>query len=108
MVNGHQITVSWHIDDLKVGHKVPEIIDNFILWVKKQYGSIGEVKVTRGKIHEHLGMKLDFSRKGQVMIDMRDYVETMRQAFPQEELVRKKVSSPWHDNLFKVDREITS
>jgi hypothetical protein len=35
MVNGHQLTVSWHIDDLKVSHKDPEIIDNFILWVKK-------------------------------------------------------------------------
>jgi hypothetical protein len=106
MVNGHQLTVSWHVDDLKVSHKDPVIIDNFILcWVKKQYGSIGEVKVTHGKIHEHLGMKLDFSRKGQVMIDMRDYVETMRQAFPQEELVGKKVSSPWNDNLFKVDEK---
>jgi hypothetical protein len=50
-------------------------------------------------------MKLDFSRKGQVMIDMRDYVVTMQQAFPQEELVGKKVSSPWNDNLFKVDEK---
>jgi hypothetical protein len=105
MVNGHQLTVSWHVDDLKVSHKDPEIIDSLILWVKKQYGSIGEVKVTCGKIHEHLGMLLDFSRKGQVMIDIRDYVETMRQAFPQEELVDKKVSSPWNNNLFKVDEK---
>jgi hypothetical protein len=50
-------------------------------------------------------MKLDFSRKGQVMIDMRDYIETMRQAFSHEELVRKKVSSPWNDNLFKLDEK---
>jgi hypothetical protein len=29
----------------------------------------------------------------------------MQHAFPQEELAGKKVSSPWNDNLFKVDKK---
>jgi hypothetical protein len=73
--------------------------------IMKIQGVLVDIQVTPGKMHEHLGMKLDFSRKGQVMIDMRDYVETMRQAFPQEELVSKKVSSPWNYILFKVDEK---
>jgi hypothetical protein len=48
-------------------------------WDMKTYGSIGEVKTTRGKVHEYLGMKLDYTEKGKVIVDMIDYVESMIQ-----------------------------
>ena len=105
MVRGSQLTVSWHVDDLKVSHKDPEVVTLFIEWIKETYGSIGEVKVTRGKIHDYLGMKLDYSVDGKLIIDMRDYVSSMIEDFPKEELPDKKVVSPWTDNLFKVDEE---
>jgi hypothetical protein len=102
MVNGHQMTVSWHVDDLKTSHKEAKVLEEFIDWVKLNYGTIGEVKVTRGKIHEYLGMKLDYSIKGAVQIDMRDYVSYMLDEFPDEYLEGAKVASPWNENLFKV------
>jgi hypothetical protein len=103
MVQGQQLTVSWHVDDLKASHKDPKIIDEFIQWIKQTYGSIGEVKVTRGKIHDYLGMKLDYTAKGQVTIDMEDYVENMVSSFPQEHLTGAEAAAyPWNDNLFKV------
>ena len=58
------------MDDLKFSHKDPNVNDKFIKWLNRTYGSIGEVKVTRGKIHEYLGMTLDYTKKGQVSIDM--------------------------------------
>jgi len=99
------MTISWHVDDLKASHKDPKIIDNFLLWVKEKYGSIGEVKMTRGKVHEHLGMKLDYRIKGKVGVDMRDYIKTMIVSFPQEDLKGREVKSPWNDNLFKVKED---
>ena len=47
-------------------------------------------------------MTLDYSKKGQVTIDMRDYVTTMIQDFPQDVLERTS-QIPWDGNLFKVE-----
>jgi hypothetical protein len=105
MVNGKQLTVCWHFDDLKASHMTPEVVDSFIEWVKVQYGGIGEVKVTRGKIHDYLGMTLDYSIPGQVSIDMTSYVNYMVQEFPSQYLDGSKVQSPWNENLFKVQED---
>ena len=82
MVNGKQLTISWHVDDLKASHMDSKVIDEFLQWIKDTYGKIGEVKVTRGKIHDYLGMILDYSVPGQVSIDMCDYVKNMVESFP--------------------------
>jgi hypothetical protein len=75
--------------------------DQFIDWVKSTYGTIGEVKVKRGKFHTYLGMILDYSAPGQVIIDMTRYVEEMIKGFPSESFNGKKVASPWNENLFR-------
>ncbi len=105
MVNGHQMTVCWHVDDVKVSHKDPKEVDSFIDWVVKTYGKIGEVKAVRGKKHTYLGMVLDYSVPGQVSIDMTRYVNGMLEQFPQEWLKGSKVKSPWSDKLFSVDEK---
>ena len=103
LVNGNQITVSWHVDDLKVSCKDSRQVDVFLQWVSDTYGSIGEVKTTRGKVHDYLGMTLDYSVPGQVTVNMKDYVQTMLDSYLQEGLQGgKPVASPWNENLFKV------
>jgi len=105
MVKGKQMTVSWHVDDLKVSHINPKEIDHFVKWVQETYGSISEVKSTRRKIHDYLGMKLDFSIDGHVTIDMKDYVTTIIESFPKDVLIKGNVGSPWTDSLFKVNQK---
>jgi len=102
IVKGSQMTVSWHVDDLKASHASAPITEDFVDWVKEKYGSIGEVKVTRGKVHDYLGMRLDYSIPGKVKIDMRDYVKSMIDDFPQQFLEGAKVAAPWNENLFKI------
>ena len=46
------------------------------------YAKQGKVKINRGKVHEYLGMKLDFSVKGKLKVDMHDYVKEMLESFP--------------------------
>ena len=46
------MTVSWHVDEIKISHKDPKVVDDFNQWVKTTYDSIGEVKTTRGKAWE--------------------------------------------------------
>jgi hypothetical protein len=40
MVHGSQMTVSCHVDDLKISHKNPIIVDQFLHWVNETYGMI--------------------------------------------------------------------
>ena len=105
MIHGKQMTVSWHVDDLKISHGDNPAVTSFLKWVTDTYGKIGEVKVTRGKIHEYLGIKLDYSVPGQVTVDMVDYIQSMLNSFPEEDLKGSKVSTPWGENLFKVQED---
>ena len=37
-INGHQMTVVWHVDDLKISHKNPEEITKLAKYLSKIYG----------------------------------------------------------------------
>jgi hypothetical protein len=90
------------------------VVDDTIDWLRRDYESIfedgsGEMKVHRGKIHEYLGMTLDFSVKGQVKITMLKYVKDMIDSwdkvskYDKSKKIMKKSSSAAPDNLFKID-----
>ena len=104
LVHGSQMTVMWHVDDVKSSHKNSKVNDSFIEWLNKEYGQLGDVKSSRGAIHEYLGMTLDYAIKGEVKVDMVDYVKKMVTEFPREDLQGPRVSSPASKNLFKVDK----
>ena len=82
LVHGSQMTVMWHVDDVKSSHKNSKVNDSFIEWLNKECGQIGDVKSLRGAIHEYLGMTLDYTIKDEVKVDMVDYVKKMVAEFP--------------------------
>ena len=57
----------------------------------------------KGNIHEFLGMKLDYSKKGKVVIDMVDYVTKMCEDFPHE--LDGEAKTPAAEFLFKVNEK---
>jgi hypothetical protein len=73
----------------------PNVVTEFIEWRK-----IGEVKVVRGKIHQYLGMKLDYSQDGK-LLDMVDYITKIVDDFFMEKIPQKTIT-PWTDKLFTV------
>ena len=58
-------------------HKDKQVNDQFHEWLKLMYGEFGEVKATRGKLHNYLGLLFDFRTKGKFCIDMRKYMRKM-------------------------------
>ena len=46
MVNGEQITVCWHVDDLKSSHIDPKVNNEFLQWIKDTFRQLSEVKMT--------------------------------------------------------------
>jgi Reverse transcriptase (RNA-dependent DNA polymerase) len=101
-VNGKQHTVTWHVDDLKSSYEEPKVNDDFLKWLQEKYGDtkVAPVKATRGKVHDYLAMKLDFTTPGKLKVDMTDYVNSMVKEFPEEISTSQY---PWNKNLFKVD-----
>jgi hypothetical protein len=71
-INGKQDAVTWYVDDLKYSHVDPKANDDFLLWLNKMYGDrdIAPVKATRGKIHDYLAIKSDYSEEGKLKFDM--------------------------------------
>ncbi len=89
------------MDDLKVSHMEPEEVTKFGNCLSKTYGI--SVATHQGKIHDYLGMILDFSKEGKVMVNMIEYIKTIIGNFP-EEIIATQVS-PAADHLFTVRDE---
>ena len=39
MVNGEQITVQFHVDDLKVSHKEQAVLEDFLKGLRNEFGT---------------------------------------------------------------------
>ena len=83
-VNGSQMTVVWHVDDLKVPHVDAKEVGKFIRQMEETFGKDTPLSVSRGKTHEYLGMSLDFRSEGEVRVDTEHYIDMMLRDAPKE------------------------
>ena len=85
-MNGKQMTISCHADDMKMSHDEDEILDEFIECLQNicDDEEIGTLKVDCGPRHEFLGMTLDCSKLGKVTVDMSDGASKMVEEFEEK------------------------
>lgn len=101
MVNGTQMTVVWHVDDLIVSHKQSTVVTKFLTWIQALYETPDKKMVaTRGPKHDYLGMTLEFSKKGFLTVGMDAYVAKVIKEFPEE--ITGVSPSPAADHLYQV------
>ena len=102
MINGKQCTILWHVDDLKISHESKEVLDKIIAMLNKKYSTkdLG-LTVTHGKVHEYLGMTIDYSTPGKVKFYMHDYVENVIEAAPDD--MNGFAVTPATSRLFDID-----
>ena len=79
-----QMTVVWHVDDLNISHENGDTVDALIKNLSKQYGKEADLTTHRGKVHEYLGMKLDYRKQGKVKIDTTDYLKKILDDLPEK------------------------
>ncbi len=48
-INGTQCTILWPIDDLKISHVDPKVVDHIIEQLNERYGKEAPMTVTRGR-----------------------------------------------------------
>ena len=96
-----QLTVLWHVDDLKISCVNNLEITKLLLYLKGIYGD--KITINRGKVHEYLGMTFDYTEDGVLRVHMIPFIDTILSDFP--EVVTKSAPSPHTDNLFRVREE---
>ncbi len=106
MINGKQCTIVWHVDDLKISHVEPTVVTTILNLLDKKYGQeiVGgkraPLTINRGKIHDYLGMTLDYSEAGSVKLDMTDYVAKVLDEMPED--MDGTATTPAANYLFQI------
>ena len=103
MVNGKQCTILWHVDDLKISHVDASVVSDVISWLDGEFGAEAPLTKTRGKVHEYLGMTIDFSTPGKVKFTMIDYIQVMLDDLPDD--MDGEAATPASNHLFEVNEK---
>lgn len=96
-----QLTVQWHIDDVRASCKDKFEVTKLFAYLNNIYGK--KVVAHRGKKTEYLGMSFDYLPDGEVLVDMIQYIGKIFEEFP--EAIMKTSPTPAADHLFSTRDE---
>ncbi len=79
-IKGKQMTIFSHVNDCKILHLDPKVVNYTIAWLREEYESVftdgsRKMKVAQGKVHKYLGMTLEFATSKIVKVTMLEYVD---------------------------------
>ena len=105
MVNREQMSVQFHVDDLKVSHKDQAILDNFLDKLRSKFEQ--EDKLTKNKelMHEYLGITIYYLIAGKVVFKIFDYLEDLIVKCA-EDLDKQSFLLSGKQSLFKVIKDL--
>ena len=105
MINYHCMTVTWHVDDLKVIHKDEADIGMFADFLqendKPNQGIIPTYHC--GKVHDYIGITLDYLEKQNIKVSMIKYTNKSFKGFSEER--GTLVAEPITSHLFTIQEE---
>ena len=104
-IEGQQCTLVWHVDDMKISHVDSTVVDRIINMLEAEFGKEAPLTIRQGKIHDYLGMTLDFSFDGKVQINMEEYIRKMLAELPDN--MGGVATTPDAEHLFKVNQTPT-
>ena len=84
IVNGNQLTVIFHVDDILCSHSDQAVLDELLNDLRKEFGKLDELAEEKGLIHDYLGMRIDFSIPYKVAFTMFNYLEDIVVEAPEE------------------------
>jgi hypothetical protein len=106
MIDGNQITIQFHVDNLKISHMKQSVIDSVLDDLNNEFGTSKKpLAATTGEVNDYLGITIDYSEKGKVKFTMYDYLEDIMAEIPDD--MRGTSPTPASDNLFDVDENST-
>ena len=100
-IQGSTCTIIWHVDDLKISHLKASVVTSVINQISSVFGKEAPLSITRGRIHEYLGMTLDFSCNGKVTVRMEEFVKGILDEAPEDMMGTTR--TPAANHLFDVN-----
>jgi hypothetical protein len=91
------------VDNLKITHAKQEVLEDLVSTLNARNGKLDPLTITRGDIHDYLGMTLDYSVPGQVSIRMNDYVRDLLEEAPAD--MDGTAATPVVDHLFTINKD---
>jgi hypothetical protein len=104
VINGDQVTIQFHVDDLKISHKDQDILDSILNDLDIKFGTKKKsLTASTGLIHDYLGITINFSERHKVKFTIFDYLEDILSEMlsDMEEVAR----TPAQDDLFTIDEQ---
>jgi hypothetical protein len=103
IIDDKQCTILWHVDDIKISHADPKVVNGVLDQLQGRYGKESPLTVTRGKVHNYLGMTIDYSEDGKVHFTMFDYIMNMLVDLPAD--MDGEAATPASAHLFQVNEK---
>jgi hypothetical protein len=97
MVDGKQITIAFHVDDLLVTSENKQAIDELMTMLQENFAAI---TINRGNNHSYLSMNINIDSEG-IHLDMEAYIEKCLEG----KSVSTSSTSPAGENLFVIDED---
>ena len=99
MVGMSQITICWHVDNLKISHRDKAIVSEFTMVLADEFGL--KTTISGGKVYDYFGMDFGFGTcLGMLIISMIKYLHKIIDEF--SEVLRGAKVCPVRDNISKV------
>ena len=102
VIAGEQCTIGWHVDDIKISHHDPKVVDSVLADLAHEFGQETPLTITQGPIHDYFGMHIDFSEPRLVQFSMNEYIEELIVECP-EDLTKGVATTPAASHLFQVN-----
>ena len=84
MIDGKQMSIMFHIDDMLLSFIDPHIVTLNIKKLEVAYAKRDQLSVTRGPVHEYLGMTFDLRISGQVTLSQYDFIKKLYDSLPED------------------------
>ena len=101
IVNSEQVTVQFHIDNLKVLHKDQTVLDDFLHELRSEFEQEDELTENRGLVHEYLDITINYLIAGKVLFTMFNNLQDVTVECA-EDLKNSCSYYPGNNQLFKV------
>jgi hypothetical protein len=103
-INGKQCTILWHVDDLKISHVDQAVLEDILASLNERFGKEQPLTVTRGDVHDYLGMTIDYSEENKVRFSMVEFIDATLEGAP-DDMSTGTSATPAAAHLFDVNPE---
>ena len=90
--------ITLYVDDLMIASDEVKLVDDVISKLTEKYR---DLTVHRGRVHDYLGMRFDFSKEGEVFISMEPYINDLLN----DTGIDDTADTPATSDLFEIEGE---